>query len=63
MMSSPWSKWSVYEYMRHTYMRSGRWPDLPELVDKFPTVPPAEIKEGMEEFELTLTIGGNRIAK
>jgi hypothetical protein len=34
-----------------------------ELVDNFPTVPMPEIKEGMEEFELTLTIGGNQIAR
>lgn len=62
-MSGPWSKWSVYEYMRHTYMRAGRWPDLPELVDKFQTVPLSEIKEGMKEFETTLTIGGDKRAQ
>jgi len=62
-MSGPWSKWSVYEYMRHVYMRAGRWPDLPELLEKFPATPPAEIKEGMKEFETTLTIGGGKRAQ
>ncbi len=44
-------------------MRAGRWPDLPELLDKFPATPPAEIKEGMKEFETTLTIGGGKRAQ
>lgn len=62
-MSGPWSKWSVYEYMRHTFMRAGRAPDLPELVENFSEVPLSEIKEGMKEFELTLTIGGGKRAQ
>lgn len=62
-MSSPWSKWSVYEYMRHMYMRAGRSPDLIELLDNFPEVPVPEIKEGIAEFELTLSIGGGQRAQ
>ncbi|GIO84569.1 hypothetical protein J25TS5_15010 [Paenibacillus faecis] len=49
--------------MRHKYMRAGCWPDLPELVAKFPSVPLTEIKEGMKEFELTVTIGGGKRAE
>ncbi|WP_433943391.1 hypothetical protein [Paenibacillus sp. SN-8-1] len=62
-MSTPWSKWSVYEYMRHTFMHSGRIPDLPELIESFPEVPLGEIKEGIDEFNLTLRIGGGRHAQ
>ncbi|GGH17114.1 hypothetical protein [Paenibacillus segetis] len=62
-MSGAWSKWSVYEYMRHKYMWTGRCPDMPELLDRFPGMPLSEIKEGMKEFELTITIGGGKIAK
>lgn len=62
-MSGPWSKWSVYEYMRHTYMRAGRAPDLPELLENFPEVPIPEIKEGIEEFEQVLRIGGGQRAQ
>ncbi|MNI77452.1 hypothetical protein D3C73_1337460 [compost metagenome] len=61
-MSGPWGKWSVYEYMRHVFMWTGRQPDLTELLDQFTTVSLAEIKEGMKEFELTLTIGGKKHA-
>lgn len=62
-MSGPWSKWSVYEYMRHTYMRAGRVPDLPELLKNFPEVSVSEIKEGVEEFEQVLRIGGGQRAQ
>lgn len=62
-MSTPWSKWSVYEYMRHTYMWTGRQPDLSELIGNFSEVPLSEIKEGMKEFELTVTIGGGKRAQ
>lgn len=62
-MSTPWSKWSVYEYMRHTYMWTGRKPDLSKLVETFSEVPLSEIKEGMQEFELTVAIGGGKRAQ
>lgn len=62
-MSGLWSKWSVYEYMRHTYMRVGSSPDLLELMDNFPELHLAEIKEGMDEFELTISIGGGQRAQ
>lgn len=62
-MSGPWSKWSVYEYMRYTYMQTGRAPDLPELLENFPEVPVSEIKEGIEEFEQVLKIGSERRAQ
>ncbi|MNJ56047.1 hypothetical protein D3C77_515760 [compost metagenome] len=62
-MSTPWSKWSVYEYMRHTYMWTGRKPDLSELVENFSDVPLSEIREGIREFELTVTIGGGKRAQ
>lgn len=62
-MSTPWSKWSVYEYMRHTYMRTGRQPDLSELIENFSEVPLPEIREGMQEFEITVTIGGGKRAQ
>lgn len=62
-MSGPWNKWSVYEYMRHTYMRAGRAPDLPELLENFPEVSVSEIKEGIEEFEQILRIGGRQRAQ
>lgn len=33
------------------------------LINKFPTVPEDEIREGMKEFEQTLTIGGGKRAQ
>lgn len=38
-------------------------PDLSELVENFSEVPLPEIKEGMQEFELTVTIGGGKRAQ
>ncbi|WP_269058962.1 hypothetical protein [Paenibacillus woosongensis] len=41
-------------------MWTGRQPDLSELIGNFSEVPLSEIKEGMKEFELTVTIGGGK---
>ncbi|BFH63939.1 hypothetical protein [Paenibacillus azoreducens] len=62
-MSDTWGKWSVYEYMRQMYMRAGTIPEWQELRSVFPEMRWAEIREGIEEFERFLGIGGGQRAQ
>lgn len=49
-MRSPWSKWSVYEYMKHRFVRTGQVPDQDELQDAFKGIDQNELHEGIAEF-------------
>ncbi|MFU1797345.1 hypothetical protein ACM1RC_26000 [Paenibacillus azoreducens] len=62
-MGSLWSKWSVYEYMRQMYMRTGMVPEWQELRYEFPEMRWSEIREGIEDFERFLGIGGGQRAQ
>lgn len=62
-MGSPWSKWSVFEYMRHRFMHSGSVPTRQELLIEFPDMESSEIDEGVKEFQLTIQIGGGKLAQ
>lgn len=62
-MGSPWSKWSVFEYMRHRFMHTGSVPDRQELLMEFPDMDTSEIDEGVWEFEHAMKIGGGKIAQ
>lgn len=53
-MTKRWSKWSVCEYIRQTYMRAGVIPGWQELRSEFPEMRWAEIQEGIKEFEITI---------
>lgn len=57
-MGRPWSKWSVFEYMRHRFMNTGNVPDRKELFIEFLGMESSEIDEGAKEFELAMKIGG-----
>lgn len=62
-MGSPWSKWSVFEYMRHRFMNTGNVPDREELFIEFSGMKSSEIDEGVKEFELAMKIGGGQLAQ
>lgn len=62
-MGSPWSKWSVFEYMRHRFMHTGSVPDRQELLMEFSDMDTSEIDEGVREFEHAMKIGGGKIAQ
>lgn len=62
-MGNPWSKWSVFEYMRHRFMNTGNVPDRQELVNEFSGMESSEIDEGVKEFELAIKIGGGQLAQ
>ncbi|MGG3278824.1 hypothetical protein [Paenibacillus solani] len=62
-MRSPWSKWSVFEYMKHRFVRTGRVPDQQELLMEFTGMELSEIDEGVKEFQLAIEIGGERLAQ
>lgn len=62
-MGIPWSKWSVFEYMRHRFMHTGSVPDRQELLIEFSGMESSEIDEGVKEFELALKIGGGKLAQ
>ncbi|CAH1215962.1 hypothetical protein [Paenibacillus sp. JJ-223] len=49
-MGSPWTRWSVYEYMKHRFVRTGQVPDQDELKEVFPTIDQTELREGIAEF-------------
>lgn len=49
-MGPIWSKWSVYEYMKQCFMRTGRIPDESELQQAFAGIDQAELREGIAEF-------------
>lgn len=46
--------WSVYEYMRIRFMRTGAVPDAVELKREFAELPAEEIDAGAEEFRLLM---------
>jgi len=50
-MGSPWSRWSVYEYMKHRFVRTGQVPDQDELQAEFAGIDQTELKEGIAEFD------------
>lgn len=51
----PMNRWHVYEWLKETYMFSGKIPSKRDVVAKFGgIVPSAEIREGIKEFELTV---------
>ncbi|CCC85598.1 hypothetical protein PPM_2661 [Paenibacillus polymyxa M1] len=64
MQPSCWTRWSVYEYMKHRFVRTGRVPDEAELLAELPNIDRSELSEGMEEFRLILgdwpIAGGDR---
>ena len=63
MMGSPWSKWSVFEYMRHRFMHTGSVPDRQESLIEFSDMESSEIDEGVKEFQLAIEIGGGKLAQ
>ncbi|KZS49014.1 hypothetical protein AWU65_07275 [Paenibacillus glucanolyticus] len=56
MMGSPWSRWSVYEYMKHRFVRTGQVPDQDELQAEFAGIDQTELQEGIAEFETIATV-------
>ncbi|MBO2942785.1 hypothetical protein JJQ72_02140 [Paenibacillus sp. F411] len=61
-MSSRWSHWHVYEYMRQRLLHTGQVPDEKELLAEFSDMAPAEIEEGVKEFSASMSIGGRKHA-
>lgn len=49
-MGSPWTRWSVYEYMKHRFVRTGQVPDQDELQAEFSGIDQTELSEGIAEF-------------
>ncbi len=50
-MGSPWTRWSVYEYMKHRFVRTGHVPNIDELRTEFTGIDQTELREGIAEFE------------
>lgn len=53
MMGEPiscWTRWSVYEYMKHRFVRTGYVPNQNELQEEFQGIDQAELLEGIAEF-------------
>jgi hypothetical protein len=50
MQPSCWTRWSVYEYMKHRYLRTGQVPSESELLEEFPEIGRMELDEGVAEF-------------
>lgn len=48
------NRWHVYEYMKDTYMFSGRVPTREEVEARFQNADPQEIAEGIAEFIIVL---------
>jgi hypothetical protein len=48
------TKWSVYEYMRQVYMRTGTAPTKEEVFEAFEDTLLEAIEEGMMEFHHTV---------
>ncbi len=53
-MGSPWSRWTIFEYMKHRYLRTGQVPSESELLEELPDIDQTELAEGMAEFGLIL---------
>lgn len=47
-----WTRWSVYEYMKHRFVRTGFIPDKTELLEAFPEIDEPELLEGIAEFNV-----------
>ncbi|AZN43375.1 hypothetical protein [Paenibacillus albus] len=56
------SKWTVFEYIRQVYMRTGKAPTLAEVCDEMPGLPEESLTEGMKEFELMVNSVRSRTA-
>lgn len=50
MQPSCWTRWSVYEYMKHRFVRTGQVPDKDELQVEFTGIDQTELREGIAEF-------------
>lgn len=57
-MGSPYTRWSVSEYMRHRYMNTGQVPDEDELQTEFAGIDQTELREGIAEFDAIVGTGG-----
>ncbi|MEC0125321.1 hypothetical protein [Paenibacillus pabuli] len=51
MMDNPWNRWSIYEYMKHRFLRTGEVPDQDELQAEFEGIDQTELREGIVEFD------------
>jgi hypothetical protein len=58
MMVSLWTRWSVYEYMKHRFVRTGQVPDQDELQAEFAGIDQTELHEGIAEFDAIVGTGG-----
>lgn len=58
MMGSPYTRWSVSEYMRHRFMNTGQVPDQDELQAEFAGIDQTELHEGIAEFDAIVGTGG-----
>ncbi|VUG07078.1 hypothetical protein PPOLYM_03486 [Paenibacillus polymyxa] len=54
MQPSCWTRWSVYEYMKHRFVCTGQVPNESELLEELPDIDRSELSEGMAEFRLIL---------
>lgn len=52
MNARAWSRWSVFEYMKHRFERTGQIPTQQELMIEFESIDLNELAEGIEEFNL-----------
>ena len=48
------NRWHVYEWLKQTYMFSGRIPTAHQIAEKFKDMSISEIKEGILEFMSTV---------
>ncbi|PYE49823.1 hypothetical protein DFQ00_105327 [Paenibacillus barcinonensis] len=58
MMDSTLNRWSVYEYMKHRFLRTGQVPDQDELQAEFAGIDQTELLEGIAEFDAIVGTGG-----
>lgn len=57
-MGSLWTRWSVYEYMKHRFVRTGQVPNRGELQAEFAGIDQTELHEGIAEFDAIVGTGG-----
>ncbi|MGF6357127.1 hypothetical protein ABIE27_005066 [Paenibacillus sp. 4624] len=58
MMDSQLTRWSVYEYMKHRFLRTGHVPNRDELQAEFAGIDQTELREGIAEFDAIVGTGG-----